>query len=287
MSSKFTTKKISPKRENKSPQKVTKSPKRENKSPQKVTKSGLKRGEIPDLFNPVYFSFFLSFLALTGTTLITGLTVFSRGVQGNTSSEGNNYAQMALISETCVNVIAGATYYSFLKYLYEDRIKLENVTSVRYIDWFLTTPFLLISFALYCNWRYSSQIDLIPLAYIIPLNLGMLVMGYLGETGRVSKGFGFILGFGFFAATMYYLYDKYVDVEGKSGKERDNLEIIFWVFLSIWALYGMAYLLPVTSKNISYNILDVISKAGFGLFLWLAIIEDVKNDGTLEGFTSW
>ena len=279
MSSKFTTKKISPKRV---------SPKK--KLIEKESNTGLKKGDNPDLFNPVYFSFFLSFLALTGTTLITGLTVFSRGVQGHphhTDPTGNNYAQMALISETCVNVIAGATYYAFLKYLYEDRIKLENITSVRYIDWFLTTPFLLISFALYCNWRYSSEIDLVPLAYIIPLNLGMLVTGYLGETGRISKGFGFILGFGFFAATMYYLYDKYVDVEGESGKERDNLEIIFWVFLSVWALYGIAYLLPVTSKNISYNTLDVISKAGFGLFLWIAIIQDVKPDGTLEGFTSW
>ena len=44
---------------------------------------------------------------------------------------------------------------------------------------------------------------------------------------------------------------------------------IFFVFAGIWTLYGVAYYLSDEDKNIMYNFLDVISKSGFGLFMWL------------------
>jgi hypothetical protein len=46
-------------------------------------------------------------------------------------------------------------------------------------------------------------------------------------------------------------------------------KLIFFVFAIIWSFYGIAYYLDIENKNIMYNFLDVISKSGFGLFMWL------------------
>jgi len=227
----------------------------------KITKKGESKENLKD---PVYLTFFAAFLFLSGTTLITLLASIS-------ANEANDkYLKNALISETAVNIIASVTYYYFMVYLYADKLTLENVTSIRYLDWAFTTPLLLISFVLYTG--YSSKpgqdLDFEPLIYIIILNLGMLLFGYLGET----KKFGFYtclaLGFGCYAGLMYLLYDKYVE------EENDSSLTLFIVFAVIWGLYGISYLLETRNKNISYNILDLISKAGFGVFIWMSMITD-------------
>jgi bacteriorhodopsin len=216
-----------------------------------------------DLTNPMYISFFASFLALSGTTVITFLASFTE------EAKNNKYLRGSLISETCVNIIAGFTYTYFLKFLADKKLQLENVTTIRYIDWFLTTPLLLVSFAFYTAYTNdkTTGLDGLPLTYIIVLNILMLVAGFLGETKRIGLYPGFFLGFAFFAPLMYFVYDKYVkDSEGDS-----NL-IVFILFVIVWGLYGFAYLLNTKWKNISYNTLDVISKAGFGMLIWLSIV---------------
>lgn len=221
-----------------------------------------------DLTNPMYISFFLSFLALSGTTVITFLASFTE------EAKDNQYLRGSLISETCVNIIAGFTYTYFLKFLADKKLQLENVTTIRYIDWFLTTPLLLVSFALYTAYSNNrggtggpKDLDGIPLIYIIVLNLLMLGAGFLGETKKIGLYTGFFLGFAFFAPLMYFLYDEYVkDTDGNG-----NL-IVYILFVVVWGLYGLAYLLGTKWKNISYNALDVISKAGFGMLIWLSIV---------------
>lgn len=216
-----------------------------------------------DLTNSMYISFFASFLALSGTTVITFLASFTD------EAKDNKYLRGSLISETCVNIIAGFTYTYFLKFLADKKLQLENVTTIRYIDWFLTTPLLLVSFAFYTAYSNNKTegLDGIPLTYIIILNILMLVAGFLGETKRIGLYTGFFLGFAFFAPLMYFLYDKYV----KDSEDDGNL-IVFIIFAIVWALYGFAYLLNTKWKNISYNTLDVISKAGFGMLIWLSIV---------------
>ena len=214
-----------------------------------------------NMTDPIYMSFFAAFLALSGTTVITFLATFT------TRAENHQYLRSALISETCVNIIAGFAYAYFMKYLYEQKLALEDVTSVRYLDWFLTTPLLLVSFALYSSYSHdeSEVIDLFPLTYIIALNLLMLYFGFMGETGRMSKYPAFIMGFVAYGFLMWALYESYIRDRG------DDNQILFYAFAAVWAFYGFAYLLDVERKNISYNILDIISKAGFGMLIWLSV----------------
>ena len=129
-----------------------------------VAKENLKR--------PCLSYFFCSFLFLSGSTLITLLAAIS--ANGNKQS----YLKNALISESAVNIIASVTYYYFMVYLYADKLTLENVTSIRYLDWVFTTPLLLISFVLYTAHSSGKEgsLDFTPLIYIIILNLGMLLL---------------------------------------------------------------------------------------------------------------
>ena len=141
-----------------------------------------------------------------------------------------------------------------MKYLYNGKLKLENIASIRYIDWFLTTPFLIYSFTLYLTWHNNNNsftdenYDYLPLSYIIPLNFAMLMFGFLGERKKINKNIGFLLGGGFFTATMYFIYDKYV------------------------------------KDKVSEDDLNVISKVGFGLFLWISVTHDTGATASDLGF---
>ena len=221
-----------------------------------------------DMTNPVYMSFLLAFLALSGTTVITFLASFTQEAQEY------RYLKTALISETCVNAIAGFTYVYFMTYLYDSNITLENVTSLRYIDWVLTTPFLLLSFALFSSYSFDKEdnIDLTPIIYIVVLNTFMLVFGFLGEEGQISNRLALIGGFAAFIGLFYTIWDAYV--KDKSS-EMTN---IFIPFLIIWALYGIAFLFSGAAKEISYNFLDLVSKTGFGIFLWASNVD--RDDST-------
>ena len=216
-----------------------------------------------DLTDPLYMTFFIAFLSLSGSTIITILASLFE-LEGN-----KKYIKNALISESTVNIIASLTYFYFIQYLYEESIKLDKITSIRYIDWVLTTPLLLLSFVFYADYQKREDegeaVDYMPLTYIFALNIAMLFFGFLGETKRYGKFKSFILGFAAFAGLFYFLYESYV-------KDNSSVEIVYWVLFAIWALYGVAYYLPIRSKNIAYNILDMLSKSGFGVFLWISAI---------------
>jgi bacteriorhodopsin len=47
---------------------------------------------------------------------------------------------------------------------------------------------------------------------------------------------------------------------------------IYKLLTSVWALYGLAFMLPDVQKNIMYNGLDLISKNFFAFFLYRKIV---------------
>lgn len=151
----------------------------------------------------------------------------------------------------------------------------EIVTPIRYLDWVVTTPLLLLSLILYLTYKHNrintdaedKKIDFLPFGLIVILNFLMLLFGYLGEMKKINFNYGLILGFIFFAAMFYVLYHYYV-------KDNDEGLTMFIIFLSVWSLYGFSYLIKNEKKHIAYNILDMVSKGGFGIVLWLTLIND-------------
>ena len=155
-----------------------------------------------------------------------------------------------------------------------------NVTLIRYLDWFITTPTMLLSticILVYLQTKnthqltnslsiqniYSSNTSIINT--ILASNAIMLLLGYLGELQKISKNIGFVIGTIFLGIAYYSIYANFVDSHFISNS-------IFWFSFIIWSLYGVAYLLSFTNKNIMYSILDIFSKNVNGLLLLLFII---------------
>lgn len=204
----------------------------------------------PKISQAVKTSFSASYLILMGYTFIT--LVEALRTKSTTIRHIMNL-------ETTISIVAGLTYGLFLDKIKDSTVKLGEITELRYVDWSITTPMILLALVLFYN--PGKAIDYRSYLTLVLLNAGMLGAGYLGETGAVSKNLGGSIGFLFFAALLFALNSCCIP--------RGSSMVIFIMFSIIWTFYGIAYYLDEEKKNISYNILDVISKAIFGIVLWM------------------
>jgi bacteriorhodopsin len=159
------------------------------------------------------------------------------------------------------------------------KFHLLSMAKTRYIDWFITTPIMLLSLMLYFKYEAKKSDDedtqntlndlfennkgTIYIAIIA--NLIMLVFGILGEFEYISKTSSTIIGFVSLSVVFYVIWK---DLASKSVIG----SFVFLPFAIIWSLYGLAFNLDETSKNIFYNVLDVCAKNMFGLFLSYKVI---------------
>lgn len=224
-------------------------------------------------------SFYFAYFFLAGSTALTAFEVFSYFPK---QYEALKYI---LAIETTVNVIASVAYNKLLTLI--ENPNYGNITTFRYLDWFATTPLLLISFTLYLQYLKNKDedkgaeigkdadknkanksiitFDYSKIGIIVLLNFVMLIFGFLGESNKLNHTFACIIGFIPFIIMFYLIWKWYGDyIKNKA---------IFGVFMIVWALYGIVYFLPNNSKNISYNILDVIAKVGFGLLIWAEVVK--------------
>lgn len=152
--------------------------------------------------------------------------------------------------------------------------KKKNITRYRYLDWFITTPIMLITLMIFYDQKSNSVKEFIQsnkkeIGLIISLNTLMLIFGFLGELNLINYNLAGILGFIPFFLMFKIIYDKYV------SDKKDKT--IFYYFFIFWSLYGVAYFQKYNLKNSMYNILDLFAKNGFGLFLvWILYKNRIK-----------
>jgi hypothetical protein len=183
-----------------------------------------------------------------------------------------------LVGEFAVQCIE-ASFYVYWAYYFNS---IRNVTPKRYADWMLTTPTMLITLILYSIYLGHKEqnkdtstlyvMDLlrthwVPISQVVGLNALMLGFGYLGEQQLLSTPLA--VGLGFIPFLMYYaiIYLNF------SVQSQEGLSIFYYFFI-FWSLYGVAALLPYTTKNTMYNILDIFAKNFFGLFLVYVIYKN-------------
>tara|TARA_Y100001958_G_C21247943_1_gene579969 strand:- start:4525 stop:5208 length:684 start_codon:yes stop_codon:yes gene_type:complete len=157
-------------------------------------------------------------------------------------------------------------------------MELKKVTSRRYLDWFITTPTMLISTIIFME--YSKQKEKNKtinfweflkdhknnIYKIILLNYGMLIFGLLGELEYYNKYLMIFIGFIFFYYLFRFIYIEYARYSKISIK-------LFYFLVIVWGLYGFAAILNIKYKNLSYNFLDIISKNFYGLFIYYKILQ--------------
>ena len=88
----------------------------------------------------------------------------------------------------------------------------------------------------------------------------MLLFGYLYERNVIDLMTSQVIGFAGLVGSFYVIWDRF------ASKSPENYPL-FWFMTSVWSLYGVAAFANPTLKNASYNILDVIAKNFYGLFL--------------------
>jgi bacteriorhodopsin len=207
----------------------------------------------------VKFSFMLSYVLLLTTGTITFIEALRTKIPA---------VRHIMNLETCISIIAGYFYSIFVQKIEEFGkedipIDWENITKMRYTDWAITTPMMLIVLSLVLGNNIGIHIRFHIISFILIMNYLMLYIGYLGETGSLVRftamvgGFiPFILMFG--TIFINFVRPKYILAN----------YVLFSIFTGLWALYGVVYLLNEEYKNIAMNILDCTAKCFVGIGLW-------------------
>ena len=164
--------------------------------------------------------------------------------------------------------IVEITFYFWLIYNFTS---LEyDITYVRYFDWVISTPFMLLIIIFFMEYITNNNVraidiiinDYFQLLLIILSNFFMLLFGFLGEIKYLNKYISITFGFIFFIFTYYLIIKYYL---------KNNLFNFFIILINviIWSIYGIAFNFSFTIKNNMYNILDIFSKNITAIFIFI------------------
>jgi len=197
--------------------------------------------------------------------------------------EGDLILKTIVSLELVVQILEGIFYVFIIRKFAKGDID----TSFRYYDWFFSTPMMLISTMLFLVYLRTKpfekkesfeekpeDVDLnvknifmdnkLLIAGMVIFNALMLVVGFMGEKGKMAKMPVFWLGTLFLIISFGYL-------NRFTGDEMMGKLFLLIMFI-IWALYGVAFLMPLYKKNVWYSILDLFSKNFYGIFLYVVMV---------------
>lgn len=205
----------------------------------------------------------LSFMVSYTLLLTTGTICFIEALRTN-----NPMIRHIFNLETCISIVAGYFYYVFLEKLKEyerekKKIDWKEMTQLRYLDWSITTPMMLIVLCATLAYNTKRVVHFQVMCMVLFLNYAMLYFGFIGET-HVNKYPAACASFIAFFLMYGIIFYNYI-------KPKYNLpNIIFYtIYFVVWTIYGIVYFLEEGTKNIYLNILDMISKCFTGIGLWL------------------
>lgn len=186
-------------------------------------------------------------------------------------AETNQIVKEILGLETGVQIIELIFYIWYRNIVHGGLFSLD-VTRFRYYDWILTTPMMLFSTLAFYAYLKNRQENEKPIhiadvwnsnkgliTAILALNAIMLLFGYLQEIGVVSLVTSTLFGYLALCGSFYGIYEGFV-------KDVDDKRLFYFMFI-VWSFYGVAAMLPNAPKNISYNVLDLVAKNFYGLYL--------------------
>ena len=148
---------------------------------------------------------------------------------------------------------------------------------LRYIDWLITTPLLLVSFALVVAMAGPLKKGLV--LKLIVADIIMIATGYLGEIGEPGSAGNY---FFFVVSTLAWLYIVYVvwgiKLPGAEAHIQRAVTAMKWFVIAGWAIYpigtatqefielgGGDASLAIGIAAIIYVVADVLNKVGFGI----------------------
>ena len=224
-------------------------------------------------------SFYITYVFLLTTTAITLIEELRSPIP---------QVRHILNLETCISIIASYFYGIFIEEIKKsekenfekDKLKKEEVSNVipiekinnmRYIDWSITKPLLLLVLSMVLGYENKVLVKFNPYLLTLFFNFVMLAFGYIGEIGLLNRNIASFISFIFLFLTYGTIWKLFM----MGSKITFQSKFIFWIFVGTWSLYGLFYHTNETTKMIGYNILDLIAKALIGIFLWLYLTKSV------------
>ena len=188
--------------------------------------------------------------------------------------------------ETCISVVAGYFYGLFVDKINkaekeaqenngdskESELPLERINDMRYTDWAISTPLMLLVLCMVLGYENKVTVTFLPFVGVLAFNFLMLGSGYLGELGKLSITMANAIGFVFF----FLMYGIIWKVYMTGQKITYQSKVIYFLFVGLWALYGVFYQSDKMTKIFGYNILDLLSKAFVGIFFWFYLTKSIK-----------
>lgn len=195
---------------------------------------------------------------------------------------------VVLTMENIVQVIE-LVFYHWYRWVMVGSVAIASGTVdlawVRYLDWVVTTPVMLVSTALFFEWqRWGTVIhddntglqddkdfslwdwlgeNQTSVWAMVLANGVMLLVGFLQEMGVLDIVTSTITGFIALGVSFWVLGQMREHKKTTRGKGN-------WIYpfmFGVWSLYGVAATLPSLPKNIMYNVLDLFSKNFYGVYV--------------------
>jgi bacteriorhodopsin len=198
------------------------------------------------------FSFIITYILLLTTATITFIEALRTNIP---------IVRHIFNLETCISIVACYFYSLFVGKVEESEktgIPLDwvDITQMRYIDWCITTPMMLLALMVVLGYNSKTPVHLMTITTVILLNYIMLYLGYLGEVNVISRFNGLISGFIAFFAMFFIIFMNFI----KSKSVHIN-NILFGVYFVVWSIYGIVYMFGEETKNTIMNILDWMKKS--------------------------
>ncbi|TVP82495.1 MAG: rhodopsin [Alkalicoccus sp.] len=234
--------------------------------------------EVNFLVLATQYMFWVGFVGMAAGTL------FFLVERGSLSPEYRSTATVAAL----VTFVA-AVHYFFMKDAVGTSGLISEIegfpTEIRYIDWLITTPLLLIKFPLLLGLK--GKIGNMLLVKLLTADVVMIVSGYVGETSiNASGGFtqlglwSFVIGTLAWFYIIFLLYTSVTKAANERPKPIKRALLNMRLFILIgWAIYPIGYAVTLVSSGVEvqlireliYNFADLINKVGFGLIAFFAV----------------
>lgn len=253
--------------------------------------------QITSEISPVTLSYLIVFIVLVGSTFLTVLeVVYAQHFHTNPTY---SYLQSALMIESAVNCIASYFYYYFLsKALTTPNVEdLAAFTEpLRSVDWLVTTPLMLSSLMYYYKYNHEACETFMytsrrtpKYTYSVPIILGLVMLMVIsgsdyvkvwaGSNLRSATYIGIFISWLCFGGIVYLIYENFY----RQSKTKHK-DLVSWWFLITWSCYGLVRHMELFSQKsyqITYNFLDLLSKGGFGVLLWV-ITQEIQAGGCIR-----
>ncbi|CAN5219298.1 bacteriorhodopsin-like [soil metagenome] len=234
----------------------------------KFTRGGKFMVALNSIQQITQFSFLISCLAMGAAAIFFY----------NERDKVHSRYRLPMLLASLITGIACAMYF-FMR----DKYIIGQVfpTELRYIDWILTTPLMLVEFAVLLDFKDRAGV----IWRLVLWDLVMIIFGYVGETNGFAVG-GFqlrwtmlVVGCGGWLGILVYLYTGIRRQANLADPETRTAIVLLTKFITAgWMIYPIGYVVRALRPDLGdicqlcYNIGDVINKVGLGIIVYSAAV---------------